>query len=149
MKHLPILLLSLFFLTFTACKSPRLFGKDVKEEFYKGGKIRSKFIMDDETEQNGFLKLYGYDGHLTSTVPIHNGVKDGMETGYDKRKRVLWHYRYVNGKQHGLQKAYYPNGDTMIMYKYRNGMKHGSAYAYNKDGSIHQKVIYSRGKIVN
>ena len=46
--------------------------------------------MDDDTEQNGLLKRYGYNGNVTSTVTIHNGVKDGVETGFDDHGRVIW-----------------------------------------------------------
>ena len=149
MKYFYTLLFMLLVFGFTACETPHLFGKKVKKEYFQGGKLHSKFIMDDDTEQNGVLQLYGYDGHLTSIVTIHNGVKDGIETGYDGKKRVLWKYRYINGRQHGIQKAFYPNGEQMIVYSYKNGIRDGFAYSYNKDGTLHQKVLYRHGIIVN
>ena len=131
------------------CSTPSLMGKKVKKEYFTGGQIRSEFIMDDDTEQNGLLKQYGYNGNVTSTVPIHNGVKDGVETGFDDHGRVIWKLNYVNGKQEGKQYAYYPNGDVMVSYTYVGGLKHGEAMSYNKDGSINRKVMYRHGKIVN
>lgn len=144
------LFLSLFVLFFlSACNEPNLSGKTVKKEYFTGGQLRSEFIMDDKSGQNGLLKKYGYSGHITSTAQIRNGVPHGTETGYDEKGRVLWKLNYINGKQEGIQKAYYPNGDLMVTYTYENGIKHGPAQTYSKDGSIHRRVIYSYGKISN
>ncbi len=124
-------------------------GKKVKREYFTGGQIRSEFIMDDDTGRNGTLKKYGYDGKVTSIAHIRNGVRDGIETWFDKQGRVLMRVPYVNGKKHGRQEAYYENGDLMITYTYRNGVKDGPATTYNKDGSINSQVIFDHGKIVN
>jgi len=143
-------LLSLFTLLFlTGCDSPSLMGKEVKKTYFTGGKVSSEFIMDDATGQNGTLKKYGYNGNVTSIVTIHNGVKDGVETGFDEKGRVIWKYTYVNGRQNGEQYAYYPNGDVMVSYNFLNGVKHGIARAYNVDGSVNKQVTYKNGKIVN
>jgi len=149
MKKLSLLLLALLLLSFTGCSTPSLMGKKVKKEYFTGGQIRTEFIMDDDTEQNGLLKQYGYNGNVTSTVNIRNGVKDGVETGFDEKGRVIWKLTYVNGKQEGQQYAYYPNGDIMLSFTYVSGQKHGPAMTYNKDGSINKKVMYQHGKIVN
>ncbi len=149
MKKLSLLLLALLLLTFTGCGTPSLMGKKVKKEYFTGGQIRTEFIMDDDTEQNGLLKKYGYNGNVTSTVNIRNGVKDGIETGFDEKGRVIWKLNYINGKQEGQQYAYYPNGDIMLSFTYVSDQKHGPAMTYNKDGSINKKVIYQHGRIVN
>lgn len=144
------LLLSIFVLLFlSACKEPGLSGKTVKKEYFTGGQIRSEFIMDDDSGQNGLLKQYGYDGHVTSTTQLRNGVPHGTETGYDPKGRVLWRATYVNGKKDGIQEAYYPNGDVLVSYTYRNGVKHGPAHTYNKDGSVYRRVIFENGRITN
>jgi len=149
MKHLslPIFIFALLF--FTACDGPSLSGKTVKKEYFTGGQLRSEFIMDDKTGQNGLLKRYGYDGHITSSAQIRNGVQHGLETGYDAQSRVLWKQYYINGKQEGVQKAYYPNGDLMVTYTYKNGIKEGVAQSYRKDGTVAKKVIYRNDRIVN
>jgi len=150
MKKFTLLLAMFVLLLVTGCvSSPSLSGKKVKKEYFTGGKVRTEFIMDDATGQNGLLKKYGYNGNITSTVTIHNGVKNGVETGFDERGRVLWKLTFVNGKQDGQQYAYYPNGDVMVSYTYVNGIKQGSAKTYNKDGSVHKHVIYKNDKIVN
>jgi antitoxin component YwqK of YwqJK toxin-antitoxin module len=149
MKKLSVLLSLLMILSLTACGVPGLSGKKVKKEYFTGGKIRTEFIMDDNTEQNGLLKKYGYNGNVTSTVTIHNGVKDGIETGFDEKGRIIWKLNYINGKQHGQQHAYYPNGDVMVSYTYVNGLKHGTAQTYRQDGSVHKKVLYKNDKLAN
>ncbi|WP_295420506.1 hypothetical protein [Sulfurovum sp.] len=152
MKKLSMFLSLLLMVFVTGCSTPDLsssFGKKVKKEYFTGGKIRSEFIMSDNSGQNGLLKKYGYDGHLTSIAHIKNGVNDGEETWFDKQGRVLMKVPYVNGKKHGVQEAYYPNGDVMISTTYVNGVKHGKAVAYNKDGSIHRQVTFRNGKIVD
>ncbi|RRS32608.1 MAG: hypothetical protein P794_00910 [Epsilonproteobacteria bacterium (ex Lamellibrachia satsuma)] len=141
-----ILLFSLLF--FTACKEPSLGGK-VKREYFTGGKLRSEFFMTDSTEQNGLLKKYGYDGKLTSTVSIKNGVKNGTETWFDPKGRVIMRIPYVNGEKQGIQKAYYPNGDIMISYTYKDNVLNGKATKYNQGGTINKQVIYRNGKLVN
>jgi antitoxin component YwqK of YwqJK toxin-antitoxin module len=147
MKH-SIFLISLLFI-FTACSTPSLSGKKVKKEYFTGGEVRSEFIMDDNTGQNGILKKYGYDGKLTSIAHIKNGVRDGDEVWYDKKGRILMKVPYKNGRKNGVQEAYYPNGDVMITTTYVNGVKNGKAIAYNKDGSIHREVIFKDNKIID
>ena len=149
MKIKNLFILSTLIFSLISCDSPSLFGKKVKKDYFTGGKVRSEFIMDDETEQNGVFKTYGYEGELVSVVVIHNGVKDGVETGYDKKKRVIWKTPYVNGKEHGVAKAFYPNGEVMVSYTYKNGFKEGYAYTYYKDRRIDRKVLYRRNKIIN
>jgi len=139
----------MLFFFFTACSSPELIGKSVKKEYFTGGKIRSEFIMDDDTGQNGLLRQFGYTGTKTSEVAIKNGVKNGIETGYDESGRVLWKQNYVNGNLEGLQKAFYPNGDPMVTFTYVNGLKNGPAQTYNIDGTINRRVIYRNGKLAN
>ena len=149
MKQLSLLLAVFVLLSLTACDGPNLSGKEVKKEYFTGGGLRSEYIMDDKSGQNGLLKKYGYNGHLTSTVRIHNGVKNGVETGFDENGRALWKLNYVNGRQEGIQSAYYPNGDLMVTYTYKNGIKHGLAQTYRRDGSIDKKVTYRNDKISN
>jgi len=149
MKKLSLLLSIFTLLLLTGCDSPSLMGKEVKKTYFTGGQVATEFIMDDDTGQNGFMKKYGYNGNVTSTVTIHNGVKDGVETGFDEKGRVIWKYTFINGKQHGEQYAYYPNGDVMVSYHYVNGLKDGVAKAYNIDRTVNKQVTYKHGKIVN
>lgn len=149
MKKLYFILSIFALLMLAGCDTPNLMGKKVKKTYFTGGQVSSEFVMDDDTGQNGLLKKYGYDGKLTSTVHIRNGVKDGVETGFDERGRVIWRYTFVNGRQHGKQYAYYPNGDVMLSFNYVNGLKDGVAKAYNVDGSVNKQVTYKHGKIVN
>ncbi len=149
MKYISLIFFLLVFFSLTGCDGPGLFGKTIKKEYFTGGKLRSEFTMDDESGFNGTLKKYGYEGHVTSIAQIRNGVKHGLETGYDEKGRVLWRQYYVNGKQEGVQKAFYPNGDLMVTYTYKNGIKHGVAQTYHKDGKVDKKVIYRNNRIVN
>lgn len=149
MKKLSLVLPLFLLLFLSACSEPGLSGKKVQKEYYTGGQIRSEFIMDDDTGQNGLRKEYGYGGHVISTVHIQNGVPHGLATGYDERGRVLSKVTYVNGKRDGMYQGYYPNGDVMVSYTYKNGVKDGPAQTYNKDGSIHRRVIYGNDRIVN
>ena len=148
MKALSLFLVLFSLVFFTACEGPSLGGK-VKKEYYTGGKIRSEFIMTDSTGQNGELKKYGYEGHLTSTVQINNGVKNGIETWYDKKGRPIRKVPYINGKKHGVLKEFYPNGDVMATIPYQNSMRNGEAFSYNKDGSVHRKVIFRNDRMIN
>lgn len=149
MKKLSLLLATLMLLSFTACSSPSFGGKKVKKEYFTNGQIRTEFIMDDDTEKNGLLKIYGYEGELTSTVPIKNSVKDGIETWYDSHKREIRRVPYVSGRIHGTMVELYPNGETMVTIPFQYGTKQGIAYAYNKDGSVYKKVTYRNGKMTN
>lgn len=146
--------LSLFFVLFsliffTACEGPSLGGGKVKKEYFTGGKLKSEFIMTDSTEQNGQLKKYGYEGHLTSVVDIRDGVRDGMEVWYDTKGRIIRNVPYVNGRIHGTLKEFYANGDVLATIPYQSGIKTGEAFSYNKDGSVHRKVIFKNGRMIN
>jgi len=148
MKQISFLFSLLVVLFLLGCNTVEPQSKKVKKTYFTGGQISSEFIMSDSTGQNGLLKRYGYGGKLTSTVTIHHGVKDGIETGYDPKGRVIWHYTYINGLQEGNQYAYYPNGDVMISYHFIKGIKDGIARTYNIDGTINKQVTYKHGKIV-
>ena len=126
-----------------------IFGSNVKKEYFTGGKLRSEFVMSDDSGQNGLLKKYGYNGKLTSTVQIQNGVKNGTETLFDSKGRVIKKTPYVNGRRQGVLEAYYPNGEVMAQITYVNNIKHGKAVKYNKDGSINQQVTFHNGRLSN
>ena len=149
MKQLSLVLSIFIFLSLTGCDSPSLMGKEVKKEYFTGGKIRSEFIMDDDSGKNGLLKTYGYNGNVTSTVTMRNGVKDGFQTWFDEKGRAIRKVPYINGRIHGTQTELYENGDTMVTIPFENGIRQGVATAYNKDGSIHKQVVYKNGKISN
>jgi len=149
MKKLSLLLYIFTLLFMTGCDNPSLMGKKVKKTYFTGGQISSEFIMNDDTGKNGILKKYGYNKNLTSTVTIRNGVKDGVETGFDEEGRVIWRYTFINGIKSGEQYAYYPNGDVMVSYNYVNGIKEGVARTYNVDGSVNKQVTYRHGEILN
>ncbi len=147
----PISLLALLFslLLFTACEGPGPGGGKVKKEYFTNGQLRSEFIMSDNTEQNGFKKMYGPDGKLTSTVPIRNGVKHGVEKLYDEEGRVLKTTHYVMGRKDGDEKGYFPNGSVWFVLPYRKGVLNGNAYIYRQDGSVVRKGVYRNGRLVN
>jgi len=126
-----------------------IFGSNVRKKYFTGGKLRSAFVMSDKSGQNGLLKKYGYDGKLTSTVPIHKGVKDGIETLFDSHGRTLKKTPYVNGKKEGTLEVYYPNGDIMAQITYVNNIRQGKAIKYNRDGSINQQVVFIDGYPAN
>ena len=126
-----------------------IFANNVKKEYFTGGKVRSEFIMSDKSGQNGLLKKYGYDGKLTSTVPIRRGVKHGTEILFDSHGRIIKKTPYVRGRKSGVLEAYYPNGEVMAQITYVNNIRHGRAVKYNKDGSINQQVIFKDGYLAN
>jgi len=148
-KKLFLLLSTFTILFFTGCESPSLFGGKVEKEYFTGGQISSTYTWSDKSGKNGILRKYGYEGHMTSSVHIRNGVKDGIETLYDKHARVIQQIPYVNGRIHGTVKAFYPNGSRMITYSYRYGMKDGYAFAFNPDGTVNKKAKYKNNRRIN
>jgi len=143
------LLLSLFIiLLLTGCDSPSPFGGKVEKTYFTGGKVSSAYSWDDSSGKNGVLRKYGYAGHMTSSVRIRNGVKDGIESMYDEHGRVIQQIPYVNGRIHGIKTAFYPNGDKMITYTYKYGMKHGYAFTYNPDGTVNQRALYKNNRLI-
>lgn len=149
MKQFYLWLSMFVLLSLTACDGPSLAGKKVERTYFTGGGLQTEFIMDDKSGQNGLLKKYGYNGKMTSSVRIANGVKSGLETLYDDHGRVLRKLTYVNGRLEGIQSAFYPNGDLMVTYTYKDGIKHGPAQTYRKDGRVDKKVIYKNDKLSN
>jgi len=149
-RLLSTLLLLLTFALLNGCQGgPGFSGDKVKREYFTNGKIRSEFIMSDDTGQNGLLKRYGPEGELTSTVPIRNGVKDGIEKLYDKEGRVVKTTPYVSGRKDGNEKGYFPDGTVWFSLPYKKGVLNGEAFIYRRDGSILRRGIYRNGKLVN
>jgi len=149
MKKLSLLLATSLLLLLTGCDSPSLSKADVKREYYTGGKVRSEFIPSDKSGQTGLYKKYGYDGHVTSKVTMRNGVKDGIETWYDKNDRAIRLVPFVNGRKHGIMKELYPNGQTMAAIPFQNGIRQGTARLYAKDGSVFRTAEFRNGKMIN
>ena len=147
-KKLSLLLFLFTILFFTGCDTPNPFGGKVEKEYFTGGQISSTYTWSDENGKNGILRKFGYDGHMTSSVHIKNGVKDGIETLYDSYGRVIKQIPYMNGRIHGIEKAFYPNGSRMITYTYQYGMKNGYAFAYNPDGTVNKKAKFKNDKLV-
>lgn len=143
-------ILSVFVMLFmTGCNNAPSFGKKVEKEYYTGGKLRSEFIWSDNTGRNGIKRTYGYEGELTSSVKITNGVRNGIMSVYDSEGRVIKQTPYINGQIHGIEKAFYPNGDKMITFTYQNGIKNGYAYSYYPDGKVCRKAKYQNNRLLN
>ncbi len=149
MQKLFFYLSLLLVFSLNSCQSPSPFGKKSKKEYYQGGKIRSEFIMDDKTGQNGVLKEYGYDGEIKSLSHIKNAVPNGEALKYDDKGRIIQKQYFINGRENGIRTAYYPNGDIMITYNYLNGILHGEAKTYRIDGKVDRRVVYKNGKLIN
>ena len=133
---------------FSGCETPTL-GKKVVKEYYTGGQLLSEFIWSDSKGQSGTKRTYGYEGHLTSSVHIRNGVEHGIKSYYDKDGHIIKQTPYVNGRIDGIEKAFYPNGDKMVTYPYINGIKNGYAFSYYPNGKVCRKVKYVNNRIVN
>ena len=157
MKRLLLLLTFSLMIVFSGCEktggpapsaAPPYAGQKIKKEYYTGGMLSSEFIMSDNTGMNGTLKRYGYDGLLTSIVPIKNGVKNGKENMYDPEGKVIMSIPYVNGRIDGIVTKYYPNGDPMVTITYKGGYKNGPAKKYRKDGKIYEEVVFKDDRLV-
>jgi len=119
----------------------------VKSEYYTGGKIRSKLVMSDDTGESGLLYRYGYEGKVTSTVHLKNGIKNGLETLFNKKGRVVKRTPYVNGKKDGIVEVYYPDGKVLAQITYVDNKRHGRASKYNHDGTTNEEVYYEHGRV--
>jgi len=120
----------------------------VRNEYFTGGKLRSKFVMNDHTGESGLLYKYGYNGKITSTVHIKHGLKNGLETLFNEKGSVMKRTPYVNGIKEGIVEVYYPDGKILAQISYSNNKRHGRASKYNKDGSTNEEVHYMHGNVV-
>lgn len=147
-KKLSFLLFIFTALLLTGCDTPNPFGGKVEKTYFTGGQVSSTYTWDDNSGKNGILRKYGYDNHMTSSVHIRNGVKDGIESMYDNHKRVIRQTPYENGRIHGTVVSFYPNGDKMITYEYTYGMKNGDAFTYNTDGTVNKRAKFVNNRLV-
>jgi antitoxin component YwqK of YwqJK toxin-antitoxin module len=120
----------------------------VKNQYYTGGKIRSKLVMSDDTGESGLLYRYGYEGQITSTVNIKNGIKNGLETLFNKKGQVMKRTPYVNGKKNGIVEVYYADGKVLAQITYVNDKRHGRASKYNHDATTNEEVEYNYGRLI-
>jgi len=123
-------------------------GSNVKKEYYTGGKIRSKFVINDRSGESGLLYKYGYEGKITSTVHIKHGLKNGLETLYNNEGKILKRTPYVNGKKDGVVEVYYPSGKVLAQITYKNDIREGRASKYNQDGSVNEEVEFRHGRLI-
>ena len=120
----------------------------VKNEYYTGGKIRSKLVMSDNSGESGLLYKYGYEGQVTSTINLKNGIKNGLETLFNDKGRVMKRTPYVNGRKDGIVEVYYPDGKVLAQITYVNDKRHGRASKYNHDGTTNEEVEYNHGRVM-
>ena len=128
-----------------------LFGSKpkVKNEYFTGGQIRSRLVMDDDSGESGLFYRYGYDGKVTSTVHIKHGIKNGLETLFDPKGMVMKRTPYINGRKDGIVEVYYPDGKVLAQITYVDNKRHGRASKYNHDGTINEEVQYTHGKLIH
>lgn len=127
-----------------------LFGSKpkTKNEYYTGGKIRSKLVMDDDSGESGLLYKYDYDGKIRSTVHIKHGLKNGLETLFDPKGMVMKRTPYINGRKDGIVEVYYPDGKVLAQITYADNKRHGRASKYTHDGIVSEEVEYIHGKVL-
>lgn len=120
----------------------------IKNEYYTGGKIRSRLVMDDDSGESGLLYKYDYDGKIRSTVHIKHGLKNGLETLFNPKGMVMKRTPYVNGRKDGIVEVYYPDGKVLAQITYADNKRHGRASKYTHEGDISQEVQYVHGKVM-
>ena len=155
-QMLSFLLSFLVAISFSGCSSttasshvsPSKHVVKVKKEHYTGGKLRSEFLMYDNSGMNGLRKTYDFEEKLISEVEIKNGVKNGREVNYDKEGRISLVRPYENGRLHGIATLYYDNRTPKMTISYVRGLKHGPAKKYNNNGSLYEEVIFQNNKKV-
>jgi len=138
------LLLTLLLLSLSGCISST--DERIKKEYYTGGKVRSEFIMNDESGRNGIQKHYGYEGEILYQSTIENGLKNGIETWYDQQGNKVQEIPYLNGKKEGVATQYFMNGKVTISYE--KGVRQGAAAKYDKSGKVIEEVWYENGRLL-
>ena len=95
----------------------------------------------------GKFQAYHKNGKLMSESHYVNGLKDGVEKGWDPYGKLRLETNFKNGKNHGVARNWHPNGQLMNETSFVNGLTHGLSRTWHNNGERNTQTDYNYGKI--
>ncbi len=119
----------------------------VMESEIKQQQFGSQILYKDNNNNllNGHYKIADSRGNFID-VHFKNGKKDGKQTNYDYKERILSEKFFKNGKIHGEYKRYSQDGQINAQGHFVNGEEDGKWEYFNDKGEIKTRESYKNGK---
>lgn len=95
----------------------------------------------------GKFQAHHKNGELMSESHYVNGLKDGVEKGWDPYGKLRLETNFKNGKNHGMARNWHPNGQLMNETNFVNGLTHGLSKTWHNNGERSTETHYNYGKI--
>ena len=111
---------------------------------YRNGKY---FEKGGEEPISGKFQAYHKNGELMSESHYVNGLKEGVEKGWDPYGKLRLEAHFKNGKSHGVSRNWHPNGQLMNETNFVNGLTHGLSRTWYSNGNRNTETEYNFQKI--
>lgn len=91
--------------------------------------------------------IYHYpNGMLKEKEIFSNGIKQGLNHGYNSQGKLISIVNYVNDTISGAYESYHSDKVTNLSY-YKSGERNGPSRSYYPDGTIMSEAMYAHGEI--
>jgi antitoxin component YwqK of YwqJK toxin-antitoxin module len=125
-----------------ACNSAKNSKKQVLEEFYSNGNIKSRSETQNSM-RNGVTKQFYENGILLSSTEYIDDKKNGWYLEYsEKNSKIMIKAHFKDDKQDGELIQYYQEGMLFRESNYTNGHLNGTMKTYWPSGKIKSENYY-------
>jgi antitoxin component YwqK of YwqJK toxin-antitoxin module len=137
-----ILIFCLLFLSCIACDSSKKSDKQVQEEFYRNGIIKSRTEIRNG-KRNGLTQQFNEIGQLLSSTEFKDDKKDGWFFQYsEKNNKIMIKAHFKEDMQDGQVLQYYQEGMLFRESFYTNTRLNGTMKTYWPNGKLKSENYY-------
>ncbi len=103
-------------------------------------------ITKDNKPITAELRKYE-DGIIVRSIPVINGLINGIALSFDKKGNKLYEKKYKKGFLEGTSITYHDNNIIKSSIPYVKGQKEGIAKHYYPDGTLHVQSTYVQDEL--
>ncbi len=142
MKRITILTIVCLLITSQFFAQKLVMESDIKQQ-----QFGTQILYKDKNDNllNGHYKIADRRGNFID-VRFKKGKKEGKQTNYDYKERILSEKFFKNGKVHGKYKRYSQNGQVNTQGNFANGEEDGKWEYFNDKGELKTLENYKNGK---
>lgn len=125
--------------------------------------IKTPFVYSKINGIESKYIVYGNSKfHLDSKTEYKDGLKNGLQTRYNREGKKFATVNYQNNQKNGFETYYYPDGSIRLEVEYKNGKRNGQMRSFNPDGVLvrsgsykddleegYFKVFSTKGKLIS
>jgi len=104
-------------------------------------------LRSDLFAQKDTTKTFYPNGSIESTIPMDNGIREGIAKFYYENGNLKEERKFLAGKVEGEVKRYYENGKTKEIFSISKGKRDGATTTFDSLGNYISDIYYAEGKV--